>query len=289
MSSLLFRMATTVTSNGSSSRAAAAAALLGRALRFLRRPPKASPAGVARGDLEALFGMPVGDLALYERALRHRSVLRGQPDSHLLSNERLEFLGDAVLGMIVAERLYDEFPDRDEGFLTRMRAKLVNGQALAAYAEAIDLGPLILMSDNMASTDGRHNATILADAFEAILGALYRDQGIEAARTFVLDLLDERVDLDDLAATRSNYKSLLLEYAQARAWPQPSYLVVHEEGPSHDRRFTVEVHVGENAYGRGTARSKKKAEQKAARVALEYFRQAAEDGAEVTVDAESDA
>ncbi|MEM8558898.1 MAG: ribonuclease III [Bacteroidota bacterium] len=281
-------MATTVTSNGSSPRLPSSLGRLARVFRFLRRPPQASPAGVSRDDLEALFGMPVEDLALYERALRHRSVLRGQPDSHLLSNERLEFLGDAVLGMIVAERLYDEFPDRDEGFLTRMRAKLVNGQALAAYAEAIDLGELILMSDNMASTDGRHNATILADAFEAVLGALYRDQGIEAARTFVLDLLDDRVDLDNLATTRSNFKSLLLEYAQARGWPQPSYGVVHEEGPSHDRRFTVAVQVGNNAYGSGTARSKKKAEQQAARVALEFFRQAEESGAELPVDASSE-
>jgi ribonuclease-3 len=231
-----------------------------------------TPSGVARRDVERLVGMPVGDLALYEHALRHRSVFRGVVTTGTESNERLEFLGDAVLGAVVAERLYAEFPDRDEGFLTRMRANLVNGQVLADYARAIGLGPLILMSDNMATSDGRQNQTILADAFEAVVGAIYLDLGFAAARRFVFELIDRLVDLHGLVEQRSNYKSLLLEYVQARGWPQPTYEVIVEEGPSHDRRFTIDVLVDGVPRGRGQARSKKQAEQGAAREALDALR-----------------
>ena len=226
-----------------------------------------------RAQIEAFVGRPVGDLALYDHALRHRSVLRGQVNGHLQSNERLEFLGDAVLGVAIAERLYADFPDRDEGFLTRTRAKLVNGAILASYAEALDLGPLLLLSPNMAQGDGRQNPTILADAFEAIIGALYLDLGFDAARAFVFDLVDEHLDLDEIAEQRSNFKSILLEYVQARGQAQPAYHVVAEDGPSHDRRFTIEVRVEGRALGSGHARSKKQAEQKAAREALDRLRE----------------
>ncbi len=243
-------------------------------------PPEPSPesdddasCAISRARIEAYVGQPVNDLSLYERALRHRSVLRGQPDGHLESNERLEFLGDAVLGMIVAERLYDEFPDRNEGFLTRIRAKLVNGTMLASYAEALDLGDLLLLSPNMAQGEGRSNPTILADAFEAVLGAVYLDLGFAAAQTFVFDLLDEHVDLETISTQRSNFKSMLLEYVQADGQTQPAYHVIAEEGPSHDRRFTVEVLVANQPLGMGRARSKKQAEQRAAREALERLRE----------------
>jgi len=216
--------------------------------------------------------MPVGDLSLYEQALRHRSLLRSQPRSHLYSNERLEFLGDAVLGFVVGDHLYRHFPDETEGFLTRLRAKLVNGRALAYYAESVALGGLILMSDNMVQTDGRQNQTILADAFEAVIGALYLDQGMPAARRFIHRTMLDRVDLGHLAAKHDNYKSLLLEYVQAEGWLQPQYRVVTEQGPSHDRTFTVEVLVNGTAYGQGQAGSKKSAEQLAAREALERLR-----------------
>ncbi len=240
--------------------------LLSRSTDVATKPSAASP--VSREVVERLVGLPVMDLALYEQALKHRSLLRGTPRSHLYSNERLEFLGDAVLGFVVAEHLYRHFPTKTEGFMTRLRAKLVNGLALAAYAESIDLGAFILMSDNMAQTDGRQNQTILADAFEAVVGALYLDRGLEAARRFIHRTMLEQVDLDDLAGQRDNFKSLLLEYVQAQGWPQPQYRVMTEEGPSHDRRFTVEVVVHDLPYGTGRAASKKSAEQKAAREAL---------------------
>jgi ribonuclease III len=217
--------------------------------------------------------MSIGDLALYEQALRHRSLLRGHTRSHMVSNERLEFLGDAVLGAVVAHKLYEEFAEEDEGFLTRVRSRLVNGQTLAGYARRIGLGPLILMSDNMAGADGRDNATILADAFEAVIGAVYLDQGYDASRKFVLRILDEFVDLESASQEQTNFKSMLLEFVQGRGWPQPSYEVIAEEGPSHDRTFTIEVVVAESALGRGRAQSKKKAEQLAAQEALERLKE----------------
>ena len=222
--------------------------------------------------METLVGFRVGDMALYERAMRHRSLLRGEPDSGSKSNERLEFLGDAVLGFITAEHLFEQFPDKDEGFLTRLRAKLVNGKALAVCAEDINLGSMILMSKNMVQEQGRQNRTILADAFEALIGAIYLDQGLGAARQFIERTMLEKVNLLELAQQYDNFKSLLLEYAQARSWAQPIYRVVSEEGPSHAKIFSVDVILKGEPHGRGQGGSKKLAEQRAAREALKVLR-----------------
>ncbi len=207
-------------------------------------------------------------MSLYELAMRHRSLLRGETEDSDESNERLEFLGDAVLGFITAEHLFNRFPDKDEGYLTRLRAKLVNGKALARVAEQIELGSLILMSKNMAQERGRQNSTILADAFEALIGAIYLDQGLETARRFIQETMLDHVDLHKLASQYDNYKSLLLEFAQARGWAQPQYRVVTEHGPSHAKEFTVDAILRGEAFGRGRGGSKKLAEQQAAREAL---------------------
>ncbi len=241
------------------------------ALRTLFRRPwrtPEEPQPVSREAIQALTHAPVNDLGLYERALRHRSLLRNQPHPYQRSNERLEFLGDAVLGMAVAEYLFHRYPEQDEGFLTRIRAKLVSGKALARYAKAIDLNALILMSEDMERAQGRQNPSILANAFEAVLGALYLDQGLQAARRFTLSTIETHVDLDDLITRRENYKSLLLEYVQGRGWDQPYYRVLSEHGPSHAREFKVEVILNNRPQGRGSGSSKKKAEQRAAREAL---------------------
>lgn len=232
-------------------------------------PPSAS---VSQADVEELVGRPIGTLALYERALTHRSRFRGQAESALASNERLEFLGDALLGFIVAEALFRQFPDKTEGYLTRLRAKIVSGSALARYAERIDLGAHLLMSENAAKSQGRSNPNILSDAYEALIGALYLDQGFAAAQAFVHQTALDPIDLDALARAFTNYKSLLLEHMQARGRPQPTYRVVHEEGPSHDKTFTVEVLLDGTPHGTGTAGSKQKAEQQAAREALDRLR-----------------
>jgi len=223
---------------------------------------------VSRTDVERLVGQRVGNLALYERALTHRSILRGQPDSHLESNERLEFLGDAILGALVADYLYEAFPDETEGFLTRLRAKIVSGKALADAAEHLGLGACILLSENMERAGGRENPTILADAFEALLGALYLDLGLQRARAFLEETTLDVLDLEALAERHDNHKSRLLEYVQAQGWPQPVYEVTAEHGPSHDKTFEVDVYINNTAYGHGIDRSKKGAEQKAAAEAL---------------------
>lgn len=241
---------------------------------------------VSRATIERLVGTSVQDLSLYEQALTHRSRLRGEADSHLATNERLEFLGDALLGFVVAEVLYQRFPEKNEGYLTRLRAKLVSGKALARYARRLDLGPHILMSENAARDEGRDTPSILADAYEALIGALYLDRGLEAARRFIKSTALAPVDLDALAAQNENYKSLLLEYVQARGRVQPTYRIVREEGPSHDKTFTVEALIDGTPYGQGTASSKKKAEQEAARETLEHLR--SEDSVEEEENAEAE-
>lgn len=224
---------------------------------------------LSRAVIERLVDQKVQDLSVYRRALTHRSLLREEPDPHLRSNERLEFLGDALIDLVVSHVLYDRFSENDEGDLTRLRAKLVSGPALAQYARHMDLGAYIRMSENAAQTDGRKNPNILADAFEALAGALYLDQEYDAAATFVHRRALEPFDLENVVAADQNFKSKLLEYMQAVGRPQPTYRVVHEEGPSHNKTFTVEAVVGDTAYEQGTASRKQQAEQEAARRTLD--------------------
>lgn len=221
--------------------------------------------------ISQVTGLPVNRLELYERALRHSSLVRHKKNRHLKSNERLEFLGDAVLGLAAAEYVYERFSDKNEGFLTRLRAKLVNKRALAEYAEMISMQPLIQMSEDMDRAGGRVNPSMLANAFEALLGALYLDHGYIPARQFVLATVARTVNVNELAERRENYKSLLLEYAQARRWSQPTYRVLSEQGPGHQREFLVEVVIGDESFGTGQGRSKKTAEQRAAKSAIKYL------------------
>ena len=232
------------------------------------------PNAIAPASIEMLTGFVPDNLALYRRALTHRSHVRGTSASHLATNERLEFLGDALLGFVVAETLHREFPSKPEGFLTRLRAKLVSGAALAGYARRIDLGAHLILSANAEREGGRDTTSILADAYEALIGALYLDHDLGATTAFIHRTALDPIDLPRLAARNQNYKSQLLEYAQARDWPQPTYRTLSAEGPPHDRTFTVEACIGEDAHGQGTAGSKKKAEQQAAREALAALQEA---------------
>jgi ribonuclease-3 len=235
-------------------------------------PPSSPPdTKVSRSTIEEWVGRPVDELSLYRRALTHRSVLRVHPASSLQSNERLEFLGDALLDVFVGEVLYERFPDRDEGALTRLRARLVSERPLATYARRMGLGSHLLMSENAAQDEGRDNPSILADAFEAFVGAVYLDQGFETSRSFVQEQVLAPLDLQEIAQHDENYKSQLLEWMQAEGHPQPTYRVVEETGPSHDKTFTVEVQVGDTSFAQGTAGSKQEAEQRAARRTLEQI------------------
>ncbi|NWF90305.1 MAG: ribonuclease III [Ignavibacteriaceae bacterium] len=218
-------------------------------------------------ELEKIIGCTIKNKSYYIQALTHRSFLE-QNDDYDLSNERLEFLGDSVLSLAVAEYLYDEFPDKDEGFLTKVRAKLVNKMILAEAAEKIKLVRFILLSNNVKNTFLPGAKTILSDALEALIGAIYLDSGLESAKNFIQEILIEPNTKAGLYLIDENFKSQLLEYAQANRLENPSYYVVSEEGPQHNRIFTIKVKIGDQEFGVGTGKSKKSAEQNAAHSAL---------------------
>jgi ribonuclease-3 len=218
-------------------------------------------------DLEKIIGYPVKDQSHYIQALIHRSYLE-ELDEDDASNERLEFLGDAVISLITAEYLFNLYPDKDEGFLTKVRAKIVNRNSLAESAEEIGLVKFLLINQNLSNTFSRGAKTVLSDAFEALVGALYLDQGLDACRVFIRKvLIDPMIEAGEHLIDE-NYKSQLLEYAQANKLDLPNYKVIKEEGPQHDRVFTVQVNVGDKIYGVGQGKNKKSAEQNAAQKAL---------------------
>jgi ribonuclease III len=194
-------------------------------------------------------------------------------DETWLSNERLEFLGDAILNFIVAEYLFKTYPDIEEGSLTKMRSRLVNRKILAQRARELHLSEFLLLSTSAAQSIDSGSESIISDAFEAIVGALYLDGGLGVARKFIHMSLLKNPEVFNSAMMDDNYKSALLEYAQARSLGIPRYTVIREEGPEHDRRFTVEVSLNGQSLGTGTGRSKKEAEQSAAADGLEHIEQ----------------
>lgn len=217
---------------------------------------------------EHTIGYKPSDWNLFFESLLHRSYLQ-YVDNKRKSNERLEFLGDAVLNCLVAEHLYTSYPTMEEGDLTKIRSRLVNRKTLAQRAKDIQLSDFMLLSASAVQSIDSGSESILSDAFEAVIGAIYLDGGIENARKFVHRTLISNAVVFNTALTDDNYKSALLEYSQARSLGVPRYSVLKEDGPDHDRRFTVEVFLGSESFGIGTGRSKKDAEQAAAAQALE--------------------
>ncbi len=218
-------------------------------------------------SLEMAIGHRFQDITLLEAALAHSSYANERWHNGLRSNERLEFLGDSILGMVVADHLYRNFPDRPEGELTRMRADMVCEQSLALIAAKIHLGEHLLLGHGEEQGGGRTRSSILADAVESVIAACYLDGGFEAARSFV-----DRFVLSDIPVVRyhnADYKTALQERVQQKRNQILSYHLVGEEGPDHDKRFRVEVRLNGKPIGTGTGTSKKRAEQDAARDALE--------------------
>lgn len=209
---------------------------------------------------------------LFIQSLLHRSYLQFV-DPQWKSNERLEFLGDSVLNATVAKFLYDSFPNLEEGDLTKLRSRLVNRRILAQRAKEHHISDFLFLSSSAVQSIDSGSESILADAFEAILGAIYLDGGLNAARKFVYRTLLTDEDVLNSAQTDDNYKSALLEYSQRNSLGIPRYSVLKEEGPEHDRRFTIEVIIGNLSYGIGNGKSKKDAEQSAAAQALEKIHQ----------------
>ena len=220
-------------------------------------------------DLESALGLTFRDKSLLTRALTHRSYLNENPDLPYLDNERLEFLGDAILDFVAAEFLYQRFPEMSEGDLTSLRAALVRGESLARFAVDLGLPPHLLMSRGEDAAGGRARAPLLAGAFEALVGALYLDLGFVPARDFILRFVAPAAEQVHHQRLDRDAKSMLQELAQGRLQVTPLYRLVETRGPDHAKEFTIEVVLKDQVYGRGVGRSKQIAEQEAARVALE--------------------
>lgn len=218
-------------------------------------------------ELEGIIGIPIESISLYEQALTHRSYLQVVNQRGNRSNERLEFLGDAILGLVTAEYLFYHNKSVLEGELTKMRSWLVNKKSLAICARAIGLENFVFLSYSARQSLEKGNDGLLADALEALIAAVYLDNEFEQARTFVIEKLLPIMVKESLIHD-TNYKSLLLEVVQAGGQAAPRYVVVNETGPDHDKVFTVEVVVDNVSLATGVGKSKKEAEQHAAESAL---------------------
>jgi ribonuclease-3 len=217
-------------------------------------------------DLETAIGYRFRNIQLLQNALTHSSYANERWHNSLLSNERLEFLGDSVLGMLVAEYLYKTFPDRPEGELTRMRADMVCETTLAAAANRIGLGEHLLLGHGEERFGGRQRNSILADAMESVIAACFLDGGMEAALKIVQQFI--LVDVPVTKLHNADYKTALQELVQQKKNQVLSYTLVGQTGPDHDKHFEVDVSLNGLTVGHGTGRSKKRAEQDAARAAM---------------------
>jgi len=217
------------------------------------------------------IGHQYKDASLLENAVTHSSYANESKRS-IQSNERLEFLGDAVLSIVVSDYLYEHYANMPEGELTKLRAKLVCEKSLAHFATLLGLDEHLLLGKGEENTGGRSRPSIKADAFEALIASLYLDDGLDLARAFIMRfILPELEHVGDLAFR--DYKTQLQEIVQQNKEELLSYVLVKESGPDHDKRFQVEVHLNSNVIGVGVGRSKKEAEQLAAKEALELMGQ----------------
>jgi ribonuclease-3 len=228
-----------------------------------------------KGELEEALGVKIKNEYYFSEALTHRSALSIPAYEEKNSNERMEFLGDAILNFLVAEFLFNEFPETDEGQMTRLRSLLVNQHALAEFASKINLASFLSLSTSAQQAIEKGYETIVSDALEAVIAAIYLDGGIEAARKFVARMVipkEKQMGEQMFKALDRNFKSALLEFSQAHGLGAPRYNVLKEEGPDHDRTFTIEVLIGDESCGVGTGKTKKAAEQAAAEQGFESLK-----------------
>lgn len=214
----------------------------------------------------------IKDSKLFEEALTHRSYLNESKEK-LSSNERLEFLGDSILSFVVSDYLFNKYPEFNEGKLTNLRSLLVNTKMLAGLSKECELGPLLRLSKGEEESGGRNNQSILADTFEAFIGALFLDQGVDAASKFINSIVIPRANEFIEKNLLKDPKSRLQEYIQARKLGILSYKVLGEEGPAHAKTFKIGVFVGDEKIGEGIGHSKQEAEENAAQNALEALRE----------------
>jgi len=221
--------------------------------------------------LQESLGVFFNDPSRLEQALVHSSYINENPNSAPASNERLEFLGDAVLGLVITEKLYHDLLDAAEGEMTKLRAALVSRDTLARVAGAIRLGDYLYLGKGEEASGGRNKTANLAGALEAVMAAISLDQSLATTKNSILRLFQPELEKVISQGAGVNYKSQLQELIQARGQPTPVYYVIEVKGPDHDRRFTVEVRVGDTVLGQGAGKNKKLAETEAARSALERF------------------
>ncbi len=225
-----------------------------------------------KGQLESVLGVAIRNTSYFEQALTHRSFLQTLNNPNAYSNERLEFLGDAILSMIIAEYLFYLRSDVSEGELTKMRSWLVNKKSLAYSARRLNLHQFLKVSISARQSLEQGNDSMLADALEAIIAAVYLDSGWEAVKQFIVASVLSPVMKEESLMKDTNYKSILLEHSQALGTGIPRYIVVEETGPDHNRQFTIEVSIGSEIVGKGSGKNKKEAEQNAASAAVQRMR-----------------
>lgn len=241
------------------------------AAKSLDLPEAPSDAVEAMAPVQARLGHEFEQQALLVTALTHASFANEHPEDPIETNERLEFLGDAILGAIVADALFARFPSTQEGRLTEWRAQLVCGPTLARVAERLELGAALRLGRGEEGTGGRQREGNLERAYEATVGAVYLDAGLEGARAFVAHTLGEEFDALERDPDILNPKGALQQLAQTTE-RRPEYVLIDQRGPEHDRSFAVEVRLGREVLGSGTGSSKQQAEKEAARQALEVLR-----------------
>ena len=221
--------------------------------------------------LQQILSISFNELSILEQAMVHSSYINESPEFAPVSNERLEFLGDAVLGQVIAEKLYSDYPHFSEGEMTKLRSALVSRSTLARIARNIGLGNYLYLGKGEEASGGRNKPTNLAGALEAVMAAVFLDQGLATAKDFILRLLNKEIQKVVSQGVQTDYKSKLQEFIQSRQQQTPTYYVVEAEGLVHDRKFTVEVRVDNSVLGKGSSKSKKAAEAEAARSALEHL------------------
>ncbi len=217
-------------------------------------------------NLERIIGITIDNPSLFFKALRHRSTVSQDHYASHDSYERLEFLGDAVLDLIIAEILFEKYPKKDEGFLTKIRAKLVRGETLSDFTISLGIDKLLEVGESKKKP--AVSRSILADVFESIIAAIYITEGYEVVYKFVERVIEKHIDLKETVNTVDNYKSALLEYTQSHKLALPEYRVKNESGPGHNKVFEISVLIDGKELGTGVGASKKRAEQQAASMAL---------------------
>jgi ribonuclease-3 len=231
---------------------------------------------MSRCDIEKIIGMRPINVEYYLQAFVHKSIQKSTKYSNQAMNytkqsyERYEYLGDSVLNMVIANYLFKKYPDKNEGFLTRLRTKLVNGKTLAKLSSNLELGQHLLLSNHVEKIDGRSNNRILEDIFEALICAIFLDLGYNKSEKFIVDTIEKTIDFDKLLVD-NNFKDILLRFCQSKMNTTPVYRTIEVSGPPHKRVFKVCCYIERIPYKYGTAPCKKDAEQLAAQLTLDQF------------------